>query len=88
MDEKINFQNDLDFNVEHLVEKQRQETKELLDVWNKILMPKVDKISEWHDLSDDKYLIPDVLREVLLGWYISNPGLASNWINKEYNSID
>ena len=87
-DEKIKFDTELDLNVEQLIQQQRQEQKELLDTFNKILVPKIDKISEWHALSEDKYLIPDVFREILIGWYISNPGLASNWINKEYNSID
>ena len=37
----------------------------MLDTFNNVLMPKISKITEWHQSSEDKYLIPDVFREIL-----------------------
>ena len=88
MYEKENFDIELEFNANELLKQHRKEHKEMLDTFNNVLMPKISKITEWHQSSEDKYLIPDVFREILLGWYVSNKGLASNWIDKEYNSID
>jgi|TARA_R110000823_G_scaffold257285_1_gene379035 hypothetical protein len=88
MYEKIEFQNNLDYNAQTMFEQQLAEHKEMADTFNKVEMPKIYKIAEWHQKSEDNELIPNVFREILLGWYFSNPGLASNWINKESNSID
>ena len=88
MKEKINFDNELEYNADELLKQQKKEHEEMLDTFNNILVPKIEKIAKWHQTSEDKYLIPDVFREILLGWYFTNKGLAINWIEKEYNSID
>jgi len=88
MYDKTEFQNDLDYNAQTMFDQQLAEHKEMADTFDKVEMPKIYKIAQWHQESEDKALIPDAFREILLGWYFSNPGLASNWINKESNSID
>ena len=88
MNEKINFDTELELNADELLKQQKKEHEEMLDTFNKVLIPKIEKIAKWHQTSEDKYLIPDTFREILLGWYFTNKGLAINWIEKEYNSID
>lgn len=87
MYEKENFQNELEFNADGMLKQQKKEHQEMLNSF-KLLEPKIDKIAEWHKSSDDRHLIPDVYRELLIGWYMSNKGLTINWIDKEYNSIE
>jgi|TARA_R100001530_G_scaffold79514_1_gene55451 hypothetical protein len=86
MKEKINFDNELEYNADELLKQQKKEHEEMLDTFNNVLMPKIEKIIEWHQSSEDKHLIPDVYRELLIGWYFTNKGLATNWIDKEFNS--
>ena len=88
MYDKEEFDKALEFNADELLKQQKKEHEEMLDTFNNVLVPKIEKISKWHQSSEDKYLIPDVFREILLGWYFTNKGLAINWIEKEYNSID
>ena len=88
MNGKINFDNELEYNADELLKQQKKEHEEMLDTFNNVLIPKIEKIAKWHQTSEDKYLIPDALREILLGWYFTNKGLAINWIEKEYNSIN
>ena len=87
MYDKEEFDKALEFNADELLKQQKKEHEEMLDTFNNILVPKIEKIAEWHQNSDDSTLIPDVLREVLLGWFMSNQGLAGNWIKKEFNTM-
>ena len=84
---KESFQSELEFNADEMVRQQKKEHQEMLDTFQKILMPKIEKIVKWHQSSNDKHLIPDIYRELLIGWYFTNKGLAINWIDKEINSI-
>jgi DNA-directed RNA polymerase specialized sigma subunit len=84
---KLAFQFGLETNHKEIAKQQLLEAEEMADTFNKVYMPKIEKIAEWHQSSDDSTLIPDVLREILLGWFMSNQGLAGNWIKKEFNTI-
>ena len=85
LDNKIDFQFGLEINSEVIAKQELEKAEAKAKTYNKVLMPKIEAIVEWHQVSEDKHLMPNVIREILFNWYMSSDRMASNWIRDEFD---
>tara|TARA_Y100000593_G_scaffold3709_1_gene7275 strand:+ start:126 stop:413 length:288 start_codon:yes stop_codon:yes gene_type:complete len=84
LDNKIDFQIGLEIDHKEIAKQRMKEVEDMANTFNKVLMPKIEAIVEWHQESEDRELMANVIREILLGWYMSDNNLANNWIKQEF----